>query len=64
MRRAQLVRLPADPLGVALNPSFDEQQLLANARARQTTRLSPRERRAEMIVGGTYVLAALATRAK
>ena len=45
---------------MALNPSFHEQQLLANTRARQTMRLSSRERRAELIIGGAYVLAALA----
>jgi HD-GYP domain-containing protein (c-di-GMP phosphodiesterase class II) len=45
---------------VALDPSFREQQLLAAARARQTTRLSTRERSAEALVGGAYVLVAAA----
>jgi HD-GYP domain-containing protein (c-di-GMP phosphodiesterase class II) len=45
---------------VALNPSYHEQLLLADARERQTQRLSSRERRAEWIVGGAYVIAALA----
>ena len=34
--------------------------MLATARARQTARLSSRERRAELLVGGAYVLVALA----
>jgi HD-GYP domain-containing protein (c-di-GMP phosphodiesterase class II) len=45
---------------MALNPTFHEQQLLASARARQTTHLSSRERAAEVIVGGAYILAASA----
>ncbi|WP_053226097.1 HD-GYP domain-containing protein [Solirubrobacter soli] len=45
---------------MALNPTFEEQQLLASARARQITRLSSRERAAELLVGGAYVLVALA----
>ncbi len=59
MRRAQSKRLPADSLGVATDPSYREQQLLAHARERQTTRLSSRERLAELTVGGGYVFAAL-----
>ena len=45
---------------MALNPGYHEQLLLAKARERQTLSLSFRERRAEWIVGGLYVLAALA----
>jgi len=43
---------------VALNPDYFEQLLLANARERQTLSLSSRERLAETIVGGAYVVAA------
>ena len=44
---------------MALNPGYHEQLLLADARERQVLSLSSRERRAEWIVGGLYVLAAL-----
>ena len=43
---------------MALNPDYFEQLLLANARERQTLSLSSRERLAETIVGGAYVVAA------
>ena len=45
---------------MSLNPGYHEQQLMAGARERQTARLSERERWAEIIVGGLYLLAALA----
>jgi putative nucleotidyltransferase with HDIG domain len=43
---------------VSLNPGYDEQRLLALAMERQRARLSAPERRAELVVGGLYALAA------
>jgi putative nucleotidyltransferase with HDIG domain len=45
---------------VSLNPGHLEQQLLAQAQARRTARLSTPERRAEIVIGGVYALVALA----
>ncbi len=46
--------MPID-IGVALNPGYSEQQLLAGALARRTARLSRRERIAHGVLGGVYV---------
>jgi len=45
---------------VGLDPDVRQQELMAEARDRLGERLSPGERRAEVIVGGTFVLAVLA----
>jgi putative nucleotidyltransferase with HDIG domain len=45
---------------VDLDPDVRQQELMADARDRRGERLSPEERKAEIAVGGTFVLAVLA----
>jgi putative nucleotidyltransferase with HDIG domain len=45
---------------VGLNPDVRQQELMAEARDRLSERLTTKERRAEIIVGGTFVLAVIA----
>jgi putative nucleotidyltransferase with HDIG domain len=45
---------------VSLNPGYVEQQRIALAQARLTTRLSAPERRAEVVTGGLYALVVIA----
>ena len=45
---------------MSLNPGYREQQLLAGARERQTTRLSRRERHAQAVSVGVYAFVTLA----
>ena len=45
---------------MGLNPDVRQQELMAEARDRLSERLTTKERRAEIIVGGTFVLAVIA----
>jgi putative nucleotidyltransferase with HDIG domain len=44
---------------MAIDPSFQEQQVLAESLLREESRMTPRERAAEAVVGGGFVIAAV-----